>query len=741
MRRKFYVILFVAALLPTGITSGEEARISIRLDSYADRTLREAPFSLLSLPPEQSRASYRGESIVYLPGEKARVTVEIPPVEEAPEGEITLLCLVSGDTHVLHRGGLRPGTYGPYETAISADFEVYQVQVRAGDRTVTKGFYGIRPWRGMKDFSEEISPNQILLAYEKPADSGFEKTTPWDLALKEGGVPLDVLDANWALGSHPGKAGSVEEQWWLWTHYACGMLGLQSGRTGLPWGEYDPWTRPARTEYTLPLNASRTYREVSVLLPPHFSGLCTDGMPPCEIFLRERIQPVLRKWALNLSERHPNEPLTISLDDDWGIGRGIGRRFGPEILRFFVSWMKEQFGITIQAETFKDLIEKCQQYPKHFQYFVARNTTMRSLELTCEAVQDVVATSKAWSKDGESNRRLVALPEAAEFCQILARCIAVGTSDDPWAWALRDSGGNPLPYSMSNMVIKALAPDHNFCVGWNGCPPGASDGETYQWYLEPAWTTAYDDAGNLRHLYTHSPPAGPDSVWRSLIEFAEASDEKILLHDKCFQLMEAIGVEKPLGPVFVCKDWTFTDDKLGHAFRSDLYEQFLISLRRHKVPISCAVHADNESAAPADLPRVYAPRMSGPDKIRLGFKAGSAEKWFTCDASGIPDSLLADFAARLNAASGNPIVFPPKTSIEGYAFEARGMKFVIAEEMAGRNQHGNIKVKVGPGRWKVIDIIAAKAVPSKKEGEYLVFEASLDPNSATLYCAVPGSGK
>jgi len=754
MRGSFSVISFIAVLLVGSEVFSGEPGITVHLDSPADRRAVEVAPQLFSLPPEQSWATYKSESIVYLPGEKAHITVEIPSGGGAPDGEIAFLSLISGSTRALYRGPLSPGTYGPYEAAITADFEVYEVRVRAGGKTLTRGFYGIRPWRGMKNFSEEVSAHGVFLGYQKPAPWRFKRTTPWDMAVKEKAVPLDALDANWALASHVGKASSIREKWWLWTHYACGMVGLQDDHTGLFWGEYNPWILPIHAKLKEQQNAPLAKQESSIGLPSYLAATLTDGILPNGIYFRERIQPVLRKWAEKLSDRisdlafaspqspfrnrqsakHPNERLRISLGDDWSVGRGIGRGFGPETLRYFVFWMNQQFGIAIQADTFKELIQKCRQYPKHFEYFVARNTTLRSLELTCEAVRDIMPGSKAWSKNGESNRQLIALPEAAEFCEILSRCIGVGTSDDRFAFRL--ANGNPLPYSMSNMVFKAFAPDHNFCVGWSGCPQNLTDGEIYRWYLEPAWITAYDMDGKIRHLYTHSPPTGVDGVWRSLIEDACAPDEKIQVHDKCFQLMEAIGVEKPTGPVFVCKDWTFADDKSGSAFRPDLYEKFLISLRRQKVPISSAVHADHESALPADLPRLYAPRMSGEDEIRFGFRAGSVEKWFTCAASGIPDSLIGDLAVQLNSASGNSIVFPPGSSIEGYGFEAKGMKFVVAEEVADRKEKGEIKIKVGDARWKVIDIIAAKPVPSRKEGEYVIFEASLQPNSATLYCLV-----
>jgi len=712
-----------------------EPGISIRLDSYRDRRAGESGLSLLSLPPEEWCRQYESESIVYVPGEKAHVTVEIPRNKASSDGEISVGLLVSGERRVLHRGRLESRTYGPYEVAITSDFEVYQVRVQVGDETAVKPFYGIRPWRGMKHFAEAVSPHGIALRYMKPGWA-HKVTTPWDEAVKEGGVPLRAIDSNWAMASHVKKTAVIQEDWWLWTHYACGMVGLHGGRTGLCWGEYNPCVRPVRLTTIDPQTAARVDQSFCLPFVLSATAIRTHTMLPNEIYFRERMQPMLRKWAQHLSDKHPGAPLSISLGGAWGIGRGIGKHFAPEILRFFVSWMKEQFGITIEADTFKELIRKCKEYPRHFEYFIARNTTFRSLELTCEAVQDIVADSKACDLNGESNRQLITLPEAAEFCDILSRCVSVGTSDDRAAFRLTQ--GNPLPYSLSNMIIKAFTPDHTLCVGWNGCPGNAADGEIYRWYLEPAWITAYDAEGQLHHVYTHSPPRGSEGVWRSLIELG-ASSEKIRIHDKCFQLMEVIGVEKPMGPVFVCKDWTFADDKAGRAYRSDLYEDFLISLRRHKVPISCAVHADTESNLPDYEPKVYAPRMNGLGEIRCGFRAGSVEKWFTCGPSEIPGSLIADFASQLSSATGNPIVFPPGTSIEGYAFEAKGTIFIVAEETAGRKEHGEIKVEVGPGRWTVIDVISGKEVGCRRDGEYLTFGASLGPNSATLYCVAPKS--
>jgi hypothetical protein len=393
--------------------------------------------------------------------------------------------------------------------------------------------------------------------------------------------------------------------------------------------------------------------------------------------------------------------------------------------------MKELFGITIEAETFKELLEKCKEYPKHFEYFVARYTTFGSLELTVQAVQEIAADSRAWDRNGESNRQLIALPEAKEFCEILSRCISVGTDDD-WR-AFRLGGGDAIPHGFANMVVKAFAPEHRWWVGWTVSQHSVSEEEILRWHLEPAWLTAYDAKGKLRHVITHSPPKYPENVWQSL-DAAGTPAEKIRLHDKCFQLMEAIGVEKPIGPVFVCKDWTFADDKSGEAWRSDLYESFWVSLRRHKVPISCAVHADNEASLPQDIPRVYAPRMNGQGKICFGYRAGAERESFTCEPSAIPESLLSEFAIRLNAACGRPVVFQRQESVEGYAFEARGMIFVVAEEMAGRKTPFYMEVRVGDGEWIAIDVIAGQKVGGWRVGELIAFEPFLQANSATLFC-------
>ncbi len=739
MRRVILVILMIAALLPVRRAFAREPAISIHLDSYADRTTTAPSRCLLSLPPAKYADRYRSESIVYLPGETAHITVELPETESPSEGEIALFSLVSGSTRILHQGTLAPGTYGPYQVPIAADFEIYQVRVRSGDKVSTKSFYGIRPWRGMKPFSDALSPHQIFLSYRRPPGRGaFAETTPWDMALREGGVPLGDIDANWCLASFTDESRDRDEEWWFWTHYACGMLGLDSDRTGLVWGPYNPCLRPVPVKVNPIEGLGRENREFTMQFPAHLVARPTDTILPNEIYFRERLQPMLRTWAEHLSEKHPGSPLTIALGDRWDITENVGRQYDVETLRFFVSWMKELFGITIEADTFSELIQKCEEYPNHLQYFVARNTSLRSLELTCEAVRDIVADSKAWDRNGLPIRTLIALPEAREFCEILSRCMALECGDDRSAFTSTD--GSPLPHSLCAMVFKALAPEHDFSVGWTGCPSHADVGEIHRWYLDPAWITVYDADGKLHHLVTHSPPTGEDNPWRSLTEVHRAPDEKVLAHDRCFQLMEAIGVEKPLGPVFVCKDWTFADDKSGTAFRSDLYEDLLLSLRRNKVPVSCAVHADNESAVPNDLPRICAPRMNGPDQIRFGFKAGSVEKWFACDASGIPDSLIDDFASQLNSAGGNPVIFPADSSIEGYAFKAREMIFVVVEETAGREQRGKVEVEAKPASWKVVDILSAASVPSRKHQNRVAFEVSLMPNSATLYCLIPGGG-
>jgi len=716
-------IIFVVGFLWTEAVLAQEGGISIHLDSYAERRAAGIPVPLFSLPPEELCERYESESIVYVPGEKAHIRVEVSPNVKAVDGQISLRLLISEEKRILHSGYLGPGTYGPYEVGITSDFEVYQVRVELGNRFAAKSFYGIRPWRRMKDFGEAVSPYGISL--------GYEESTPWDTALQHG-VPLNALDSNWASGSHVGEDAAPWDDWWLWTHYACGMVGLD-GRTGLFWGKFNPWTslepvekRPRQAPEGVHLSALFT----------DVRALATDIMLPNEIYVRERIRPMVRKWAENVSEKHPDAPLTLFLGDGWGIGQGIWQHYDPDSLRFFVAWMKDEFGVSIQADTFKELIQKCRDYPKHLDYFVARNTTFRSLELTCETVRDVVAGAKAYDKNGESNRRLVAMPEAAEFCGILTRCLAVGTSDDQAAFASTD--GNPVPFCLSNMVVKALSPEHRLSVGWNGCGAKSSAGEICRWYLEPGWLTTYGPDGKLHHVYTHSPPTRSRNVWQVLVEETDAPGERLRVHDKCFQLMEAIGVEKPIGPVFVCKDWTFADDKAGKPFCPELYESFLMALRRNKVPISCAVHADHEANLPSELPRVYAPRRDPRAGVRFGFRARATETWFVCESPEMADSLVALFAGQLNAADENPVIFPSGTSIEGYAFEAKGMKFVVAEEMAGKKETGEIKVRVGDGRWVVIDLIAAERLESSRDGDYIVFTASLEANSAILYCVVQG---
>lgn len=726
---KRLVIILLAFLFPSlCAATAREQGVIIRLKSQPEAQAEIRP-PLFSLPPKDARTRYVSERAVYVPGENVRVTVEVPTSGAAGNGRISLVSLLSGQKQNFHEGPLTAGTYGPYDVPIAGDFEIYRVDVWTGSQMLSRAFYGIRPSRGMKDFADEVSPFGISLRYDRPGFGfhGVELTTPWDEAVTEGGVSPRAIDLRWALGSHA-ERGSRPSEWWLWTHYACGMLDLQSDRTGLLWGEYNPAFEPIRVAGLRPDDdgARRT-----VYLPPWFRVFPTHLMLPNEIYFRERMQPMLREWAEKVSEKHPGVPLRISLEDRWGIRQGIEAGSDPETLRFFVSWMKELFGITIEAETFKELLEKCNEYPKHFEYFVARYTTFRSLELTVQAVQEIAADSRAWDWNGESNRQLVALPEAKEFCEILSRCISVGTSNDCHAFRL--TGGNPLPYGFANMVVKAFAPGHRLCVGWTGCPRNATESEILRWYLEPAWLTAYGADGTLRHVITHSPPQGPENVWQSLDEMG-APAEKIRLHDRCFQLMEAIGVERPVGPVLVCKDWTFAGDKSGEAWRSDLYESFLISLRRHKVPISCAVHADNEASLPGDLPMVYAPRMDGKGKVRFGYRAGSEKEAFTCEPSPIPESLMSEFAIRLNAACGNPVVFPPGSSIEGYAFEAKGMIFVVAEEMGAHEDRGHMKVRVSDGEWIVIDVVAGQKVKCWREGEYVIFESSLQANGATLFC-------
>lgn len=745
MNNRLLRLVFGILILLSCADIADGSEIRIRVDASAEGIETPTTPPLLSLPPEEWARRHQAERFVFVPGETVRLTVEVPEEKAAGGGRIAVVALLSGHERVFHRGPLEPRQYGPYDVPIAGDFEIYRADVWTVKEMASRAFYGIRPARGMKDFAEEVSSFGMALRYAKMSGRTtitkggarlrtMEATTPWDEAVTEGAVSPRGMDLRWARGSHAEK-GTQAGEWWLWTHYACGMLDLQSDRTGLFWGEYNPAFEPIRVAG---LRQDDGGAQRTVYLPPWFRLTPTHLMLPNEIYFRERMQPMLREWAEKESEKHPGAPLRISLEGRWGIGQGIGTGCDPETLRFFVSWMKELFGITIEAETFKELLEKCNEYPKHFEYFVTRYTTFRSLELTVQAVQEIVAGSRAWEWYGEWNRRLVALPEAKEFCEILSRCMSVGTDFGGRAFHL--TGGNPLPHGLANMIIKTFAPERRLCAEWMIRQYDISEAEILRWCLEPAWLTAYDAKGKLRHVITHSPPKGSEGVWRALDEMGWPA-ERVRLPGECYQLMEAIGVERPIGPVFVCKDWTFTDDKSGEAWRSDLYETFWASLRRHKVPISCAVHADNEASLPDDIPRVYAPRMNGKGKICFGYRAGSEQESFTCEASAIPESLMSEFAIRLDAACGRPVEFQRQDSIEGYAFEAKGMIFVVVEEMAGRWSPFYMQVKVGDGEWIAIDVIAGQKVGGWRVGEIMALESFLQANGATLLCLARRDGR
>jgi hypothetical protein len=102
---------------------------------------------------------------------------------------------------------------------------------------------------------------------------------------------------------------------------------------------------------------------------------------------------------------------------------------------------------------------------------------------------------------------------------------------------------------------------------------------------------------------------------------------------------------------------------------------------------------------------------------------------------------MAEFAIRVNAACGRPVVFPPGSSIEGYAFEAGGKVFVMAEEMDGGEKRGQMKAKAGGGKWTAIDAIAGQEVRCSREAEYVVFETTLEANGATLFCLARRDGR
>ncbi len=107
-----------------------------------------------------------------------------------------------------------------------------------------------------------------------------------------------------------------------------------------------------------------------------------------------------------------------------------------------------------------------------------------------------------------------------------------------------------------------------------------------------------------------------------------------------------------------------------------------------------------------------------------------------------PGSMEADedtlklFARVINWSMGNPLMFPD--GVTGYGFRAKGMTFVIAEELRYQSRNARITIKLPAGSYRAFDLNENRRLKSQWENEYLNISLPLRAGSATLIAIIHG---
>ncbi len=104
----------------------------------------------------------------------------------------------------------------------------------------------------------------------------------------------------------------------------------------------------------------------------------------------------------------------------------------------------------------------------------------------------------------------------------------------------------------------------------------------------------------------------------------------------------------------------------------------------------------------------------------------------------IDHALARTFARAVNWALGDPVTFEEGTC--GYAFAAKGMAFIVVEELTGKGRVVDVGLRTtDDGSYNCVDLNSNKSLSCRHDGDNLWIKVPLRPSGATLVVASPSS--
>ena len=87
-------------------------------------------------------------------------------------------------------------------------------------------------------------------------------------------------------------------------------------------------------------------------------------------------------------------------------------------------------------------------------------------------------------------------------------------------------------------------------------------------------------------------------------------------------------------------------------------------------------------------------------------------------------------AKAVNWASGNPVTLPD--GVGGYAFEAKGMTFLVLEDIKYSGGPAEIHVKLPAGNYRAADLFSGQPVKVESRDDGVILHPTLLPNGGNL---------
>ena len=87
-------------------------------------------------------------------------------------------------------------------------------------------------------------------------------------------------------------------------------------------------------------------------------------------------------------------------------------------------------------------------------------------------------------------------------------------------------------------------------------------------------------------------------------------------------------------------------------------------------------------------------------------------------------------AQAVNWAAGNPVTLPD--GVGGYAFEAKGMTFLVLQDLKYTGGEASVHVKMPAGRYVAGDVFHGASVPVTQVEDGLDLHVTLPPNGSSL---------